>query len=128
MFLIVILMAYQNGVLASLRYRMTDSPAAFYGAVHKRLSPGDSMGRFREVLGPGEEVIGQRREKLLSASRHFMVQSPDAYPDGVEEADVFIEYRVGLNTGYQFQFRDGRVINFNPNDYSNYRPVTVLGR
>ncbi len=68
------------------------------------------------LLGSGEVITEQQRQRLLKATRNFREQAPEAYPDGTQNGDQFLGYDLGALTTY-LQFRNGRIVNFNPRDY-----------
>jgi hypothetical protein len=76
------------------------------------------------ILGPGEPDEGRALEVKLwwQSSPNFL---PGEYPDGFEKNDVMIDYRAGRVLSYTLQFRNGKLVNHNPEHYlgsrDNYR-------
>jgi hypothetical protein len=55
-----------------------------------------------------------------------LIQAGLGYPDGVEARDVFVEYSIAWG-GTFFQFRNNKLVNFNPGDYTEVRPPLIAG-
>lgn len=99
--------------LPQTRYRMYQDYASFYVVAQKKLKPGMTQREVTAMLGSGEVVTGANREREL-------MQAPDIprlYPDGLLPSDTIVSYPIGKLEYVHLYFRDGVLINFDPNNY-----------
>jgi len=109
------------GCSKAKHYRAHHDAESLYATLHKDIKPGDSIERVEELLGIGEPP--RNPEKLVAVTQKFAQRSPQSYPDGVRDGDVFLGYRGGNQTLY-LQFREGRLINFNAKDFEQIPELT----
>ena len=62
-----------------------------------------------ELLGQGT-VINNASD--LEAIRESIKRKPSAYPDGLQDTDVFVAYVAAEGFGLRLQFRDDKLVNF----------------
>ncbi|MEM9346045.1 MAG: hypothetical protein AAGB26_05460 [Planctomycetota bacterium] len=99
----------------SENYRRTGSPEPLRLAMLHEIEPGFSIEQVQSRLGLGEAVGKQQRGPL-----NRMVQKyPDDFPDGIEVDDLFFAYSYSENCSDVLQFRNNRLINFDPSFYEN---------
>lgn len=115
----------------TLRRSISDNPSARRKAISQVLSnqiqPYDSIEKVRELLGPGTLLAsGEEHERLLRSVETFAEKFPDQFPDGVKEQDVFLECEWDQGASLQLQFRDGLLINHDPEDFVEYAAPAVL--
>ena len=104
----------------------TDEPSLNH-VLSKQVQRGDSIEHVQTLLGRGERPSGKDRDQLLKATQNFAGRWPDQYPDRVKLDDVFLGYNVRGNVTY-LQFRNGKLTNFNPNDFKQPSQISVIGQ
>ena len=92
-------------------YREHKDTTSLNQTLHRYLKPGDSIEHVNRLLGSGDEGD---RTTLLRVQKTFARKVPASYPDGVEDGDRFLEYDAPDNCSIILQFRDNRLINFDP--------------
>ena len=110
---------------ATMRYQLFGDEAALNAVLAWQVQPGDDREAVRRLLGPGIAVSPAEREGLLRAMGDFARQTPASVPDGVEPGDQFLGYTSGTGITIYLQFRDGKLVNFNSNDWE--QPTTIAG-
>lgn len=102
------------GCSKAKHYRAHHDAESLYATLHKEIKPCDSVRRVGELLGEG--LPARNPERLVAVTQKFAQRSPQSYPEGVRDDDMFLGYQGGSGTLY-LQFRAGRLINFNPRDF-----------
>lgn len=118
---IIIASAVAIGIIAGIRYlrlpqtqyRIRHDYASFYNVALSKLKPGLSYQKVTSMLGPGELITGDNRERELKQAPDI----PRLYPDGLLPSDTIVSYPVGKLTYMHLYFRDGALINFDPTQY-----------
>lgn len=116
------------GRIHGVWYRWTSDETAFFQALSRGTTRGQTRESFEALLGPGktlnaaEEAVQVKVMKKWEAEKH-----PDA-PDGYRAGDVFVQFKVGASQYYAFQFRDGRLVNHDPAPFATAKPFAPLGR
>jgi len=105
-------------------YRARHDAKSLFRVLHSQVKPGDTMQRVQELLGRGQPP--EDPEKSLARARKFAERQPQSFPVGVRDDDRFLEYSAG-NLGVILQFRDGRLINFDTNQFKQLPEVSRLG-
>ena len=123
MFLLITLTAFAIACRyfsVSERYKRNGDLASLRCLLSTRIRPGDSLERVVSILGPGELDGGRALEVKLwwQSSPDFL---PGKYPDGFEKNDVMIHYKAGPVLSYALQFRNGKLVNHNPEHYLGSR-------
>jgi len=99
--------------LPQTQYRNRHDYASFYRVAWSKLKPGLSYEKVASMLGPGELVTGDNRERELAQAPDI----PRLYPDGLLPSDTIVSYPVGKFRYVHLYFRDGALINFDPTQY-----------
>lgn len=109
----------------ALHYRLGGSQNALDQSLSRQVRPGDTFERVQELLGRPDTgaAVQATGEKLV---RESLSRGLDI-PDGLESGDRFALWRAGQFSTY-LQFRDGRLVNFNPADYAEPWTVSVISR
>lgn len=92
-----------------------------------QLDSGNSVREVTALLGKGERASNEHVDRLLrwrdaEGQRKFFDAS---FPEGVEKTDVFLFYPAEPKGSYRLQFRDGKLINFDPSLYEG--PDEMIG-
>jgi hypothetical protein len=95
----------------SLVYYYTGTRHAFCRAVRSLNAPHPTSGELKAAVGAGTSVDASGMFHRLAA------ESPEHFPDGVQDGDSFEMYSFPDVT-YYFQFRDGRLVNHHPDEFS----------
>ncbi len=123
---VVILFAYActTGRLSGLLYRYTHSGNCLYSALYHGVRNGDTTEEIENFLGPGRAADS---EKLIKVTKKMAQRNPAGWTHGVEDGDTFLGFP--LPNGELFlQFRNGTLINFDPNDFAKCESVSVIGQ
>jgi hypothetical protein len=101
-----------------LHYRVHHDGKSLYWILCRRLKPGDSYRKAHLLLGPGREASERSRERFFLA----MQKRPGLSPDGQLPTDVLLDYPQGGACWTRLQFRDGKLVNFDPGSFTRYVP------
>jgi hypothetical protein len=107
---------------AVLHYRIRHDGKSLYRVLCTRFKPGDSCGKVNSLLGSGKEPSEAYRNRLLEAVH----KCPEFYPDGVLPTDVFLNYPYDGSCWMSLQFRDRRLVNHEPAQFTRYEPLCCL--
>ncbi|MBL7153808.1 MAG: hypothetical protein ISS79_08825 [Phycisphaerae bacterium] len=121
---VILLLAYvcMTGRFSAVVYRYTGSGKWLYSTLYHGVKNGDTIEQVERLLGPGKET-GSR---LHSAVKKFAARNPSGWPDGCEENDKFLGFR--LPGGHlNLQFRNGVLINFDPDEFQKYEELQIIG-
>ncbi|MHC4130708.1 MAG: hypothetical protein ACYSSP_03655 [Planctomycetota bacterium] len=102
-------------------YRTHQDCESLWNILYTLVKPVDSREQIETLLGAGMLQTGERKKRLISANKRLMQKYPEDYPYGIKDTDEFVGYFCYGATLY-LQFRDGRLINFNRDDYKRYQP------
>ncbi len=115
--------AYETD-LQRLAQKNPPDAESLFAVLHKQVKLGDSIQRVQELLGQGQPP--RNPEKNLATAKKKATRYPQHYPDGAKDGDQFLVYVYG-NLVVDLQFRDGRLINFNPKEYETLPLGNILG-
>ena len=118
---VILLFSYActTGQLSALVYRYTHSGKWLYSALYHGVNKGDTIEQVESLLGPGRTAGSAR---IINVSKKFAQSTPALWPDGVDDGDIFLGFLE--HDGELFlQFRDGVLVNFDPNEYSEYDEI-----
>lgn len=101
---------------ADIHFRIFQDERSFNLVMSQHVSTATTQAEIYRILGTGTVITEQERQRLLKATRDFQQQTPAAYPDGTTDDDQFVGYDLGTFTTY-LQFRNGRIVNFNPREF-----------
>ena len=124
-FLCAVLAAGTSGCSPAAHYRENHDAKSLCAVLSRQVKRGDTMERIQTLLGV-QAVEGEPRQR---AARQFVAATqrrPKEYPDGVMGDDVF----VGCPTGGAvlfLQFRQGKLINFDPGKFKTVPPSVAEG-
>ncbi len=99
-------------------YRKHHDGKSLYEVLYKQVKPGDSIEKVQGLLGQGEPA----ERRAHGAIKKFAERTPDRYPDGYRETDTLLNYPMDGGSAI-LQFRDGKLINHNPEDCAHYEPI-----
>jgi hypothetical protein len=118
------LVVFLVGCTAADRYRSSGRTEDLRLALRDEVHDGTSVERVQELLGPGRQARGGEQLRLVSLTRQ-LAQRTNSYPSGTRDGDRFIGYS-SKETGTLFlQFRDNKLINFNPADFARADALRV---
>jgi hypothetical protein len=112
------------GCSAAAHYRSRKDRESLLKVLREEVSPGDSLEEVQSLLGPG--AVLSNPEDHRQTLRELADRSPERYPDGIEESDEFLVYPTRVGWVEVLQFRNGRLINFNPRQYEEAPSVYVI--
>jgi hypothetical protein len=94
---------------------------SLYTLLSSSIGRGYSLQDVEELIGPGipiTEEVAKYREDLRETAQW----QPDSYPDGIQDADVFLTWSASEQK-VTLQFRNGFLVNHDPVDFAEYQPV-----
>ena len=111
------------GYVAYERWRSATAPhLRFYRVLHDSVKNGDSSDSIQALLGPGAEADQADRTLFLKAV------STATLPDGYLADDQLLVYKLGdISTLVYLQFRGGKLINHDPQEFATFQPPTSIG-
>ncbi len=120
----IILVTYscETGWFSAAVYRYTGSGKWLYSALYHGVQNGDTVEEVERLLGPGQE--GDSR--VRSALEKFAQRNVAGYPDGYEDSDQILGFRMGGNQELYLQFRNGLLINFDPEEFRKYEAMPTM--
>ena len=124
--LCVLIVAAGLGCSPAQRYRQSQDAKSLFAALHYQVENGDSVQKVQKLLGSGTPPTD--KDGLLRATRRFAERLPQDYPAGVKDEDLFVVYPTDGDLTVALQFRDGRLINFKPQNYEQVPMVKAAGR
>ena len=107
------------GKSAVVHYRIRHDGNSLYRVLCTRLQPGDSRRKVTRLLGLGTELQELSRSRLLEAAK----KRPEYFPDGALATDVFLNYPCGGPRWSCLQFRDEKLVNFQPAPFERCESV-----
>lgn len=110
---------------SSARYQRDGDVETLRHLLSTEVQPGDSLDRVTSLLGPGDRDDGDYLALLLKwkAGPHYDPQIIG--PDGIQDGDLFIHYSAVPKPAYPLQFRDGVLINHDPESFAG--PDETIG-
>lgn len=114
---------YERGRFSAVIYRYTGSGKWLYSTLKNGVKNGDTIEQVENLLGPGQKADA----KIYSVSKKFAAINPSGYPEGCEEDDEFLGFRLPGEQLY-LQFRNGVLINFDPAEFEEYTEVQMVGQ
>ena len=120
---VIVLVTYscQTGRFSAAVYRYTRSGKWLYSALYHGMQKGDTVEEVERLLGSGQE--GDSR--VRSALKKFAQRNVAGYPDGYEERDVILGFRLPGGELY-LQFRNGLLINFDTEEFRKYEAMPTM--
>ncbi|MCH8333133.1 hypothetical protein IIC65_04310 [Candidatus Sumerlaeota bacterium] len=112
------------GCDAAAHYRKYGDGKSLDKALHTRIKKGESIARVQDLLGPGLPARDPERHRDLV--RRFIERDSESFPDGVSDDDFFLAYRMGAKATKILQFRDDKLINFDPAHYAKGQRVNPV--
>ena len=113
----ILMVVFLAGCAKTARAPATMGPAEIRQTLHDEIKPGDSVAKVRALLGRGIDPLEKDRQRHLAVSRDLASRSP-SFPDGVQDDDNFVGYRCNEEGFCYLQFRNGKLINFNPSGFA----------
>jgi len=107
-------------------YRKHMDAESLFATLHNEIRAGDSIQRVETLLG--KRQISRSHERLLIMARNKAQLSPRKHPSGVRNDDEFVGFCYGNTAAIFLQFREGRLINFDPEGFeaTSIRAGTTL--
>ena len=101
---------------ASARYRRRQDVVTLRYLLSTKIRPNETLQQVTSLLGPGKPAKGDYLSRVLKwqARPDF---HPELYPEGIETRDQFVFFTANPKGVYVLQFRDDRLVNFDPTDY-----------
>ena len=121
--LLTALLATGAGCSSADHYRSHKDGQSLYAVMHDSVRRGDSVEKVQGLLGTGQNDEGR---KALEATKRMAAKNPSGWPDGVRDDDRVIGYPCDESTTLWLQFRNGRLINHDPDDFAEYEPMTSV--
>ena len=120
---VIVLVTYscETGWFSAAVYRYTGSGKWLYSALYHGMQNGDTVEEVERLLGPGKEADSRVRNAVKKLTQRYL------NPDGYEESDVILGFRLGGGQLY-LQFRDGVLINFDPEEFRKYEEPQIVGQ
>ena len=109
----VCLLALAAGCSPAKHYRKYHDVKSLCAVLSQQVKSGDSMEHVQSLLGPGVILSGAERD--LAAAHYLQLARgrPQVFRDGIVGDDVFLGYNSDASA-LALQFRNGRLINFDP--------------
>ena len=109
----VFLLALASGCSPAKHYRKYHDVKSLCAVLSRQVKSGDSIERVKDLLGPGAVLSGESRDRAANHYAQLTRQRPQVFPDGVVGDDVFVGYDSDA-AALALQFRNGRLVNFDP--------------
>jgi len=93
-------------------YRKHMDAESLFAVLREEVRPGDSIQRVEALLGKGQ--VSRKHKWLVASVRAAAQRFPQTYQSGVETDDEFLGYCYGNTEAIFLQFRERRLINFDP--------------
>lgn len=121
----IVLVTYscQTGWFSAAVYRYTGSGKWLYSALYHGVQNGDTVEEVERLLGPGKEADSRVRNAVKKLAQRNVIGAPDGY----EESDVVLGFRLGGGKLY-LQFRNAILINFDAEDFRKYEEPQIMGQ
>ena len=100
---------------------------AHHKTIHEKLAAyvrlGQSVEHVQAILGKGVLLTQDDNRERLHQPIQLTRANREHFPDGVNVEDVFLFYEITSNEELYLQFRDNRLINFDPSYYRRHREL-----
>src|SRR5438128_947362 len=120
----VTVLAFLVGCTTADKYRSSGRSEDLRGALNQEVTDGASIGRVQQLLGPGWEVRDDEQRRLVLVTRQIASRT-NTYPAGTQDDDRFVGYPSKDGGTLYLQFRNGKLINFNPDDFARADALRV---
>ncbi len=110
-----------TGCNKARHYREYHDGDSLFAVLHSKIKAADGLERVESLLGKGSPPKSQ--VKLVKVLQKMAQVRPQGYPDGIKEDDQFVGFDGPNGSTIYLQFRDGKLINFDPKEFS--RPPDV---
>jgi hypothetical protein len=122
---LAVLLVTSTGCSSADHYRSHKDGKSLYAVMHESVRTGDSVEKVQGLLGAGQNDEGQ---KALEATKKMAAKNPSGWPDGVRDDDKMIGFPFDDGITLWLQFRNGKLVNHNPSDFTKYEPtVNAVG-
>jgi len=111
---------------ATIHYHLFADEPSLNSVLAEQVVPGDSIARVVRLLGTGTAISESETQRLLGVIASFRRQTPGSTPLGVEPDDQFLGYEAAVMTIY-LQFRNDRLINFEPRNFEHPADLRMIG-
>lgn len=126
---VLILFTLLGGVFAFIhwndpvtRYRRNHDAASLRAILSRRARNGDTIARIQDLLGPAKQYTNAGFQSVIIP---YAQRNRSSFPDGVAETDVFYEFAEGPHMKTVLQFRNGRMVNFDPKEFQEPNRVVM---
>lgn len=96
---------------------------SLYAVLHDSVRTGDSVEKVEGLLGAGQDGQGKNPNEAM---KKMAAKNPSGWPDGVKDDDRMIAYPFDGGVILWLQFRNGKLINYNPADFTKYQPINSV--
>lgn len=120
--ILLVTYGYSTGLIPGMLYRHTGGGGWLYSTLYHGVRNGSTKEQVERLLGPGQEASANVHEAVMK----FAGSNASAYPDGYEEGDELLGFRLPGGELY-LQFRRGVLVNFNPDEFEKYEEAKVVG-
>jgi len=109
--------------LPSQRYRRNRDSESLRALLSRNVAPGDSLESVAALLGRGKPEDEQAAK--LREWRDGPRFKPRAFPEGIEQEDIFVSFESKPSGRIMLQFRAGKLVNFDPAHFKG--PNNMIG-
>jgi hypothetical protein len=106
-------------------FRDPQSAAVLGEKLSTQVSNGRSPAEVMNILNAEMEPT---KESTKESVLKFMKRDPSLYPDGYQHSDEFFTWWSTDGVGVNLQFRDGKLINHQPQKYQDLSKMVMMSR
>lgn len=112
----IVLLVLLCGCSPAAHYRKHHDVESLFAVLSQQVTNGDSIEHIRELLGPSSPLSGSDKDRAANNFAQLTQQRPQVFTEGVAGDDAFLAYRGGTLV-VPLQFRNGRLVNFDPRQF-----------
>lgn len=111
---------------ATKHYRVHGDGPSLYRLLHDDIRSGQRLEEVRSRLGPGNIPCDQ--ERVREVHLRMLTKAPQSFPYGVKDTDRYVDWQFDGGPWITLQFRDNRLVNHLPQEFSEYKPFTAVAQ
>ncbi|MHC4876123.1 MAG: hypothetical protein ACYTGL_06460 [Planctomycetota bacterium] len=111
---------WPSGALEADHYQRFRDGKSLYAILSSRIASGDSLQHVESALGPGTPLT-EEADAHRSELREQALWTPQRFPNGVQNADVFLTWPLE-DQSVTLQFRNGTLVNHRGEDFEDFQP------
>jgi hypothetical protein len=119
-YVVMAILVAGGGCSPAAHYRKYHDGESLCAVLHDSVRTGDSVEKVEGLLGAGEDAVDTGP---VEAMRQFAARDPSHWTDGVKDDDRVIGFSINDGQVLWLQFRNGKLINHNPGDFTKYQPM-----